>query len=180
MAFHAHGLAGIRPALGDAALEHPGVAAQQRALLAIAQSNAFHGRRLSATLLHTGQLAAARTLQAEIAQLTPPQGKEDGNELLRAMHSIVLARLNAELAQRDGRTDVAVAAAQAAVAAEDAVEAREPPTPRCGPPAQAEHGPPPQAARTWQAACTAWEVVSNSGMSRERSEIGDAERVDPL
>lgn len=91
----------------------------------MARSLDGHARALA--LLHTGQLAAARALQAEIAQLTPPQGKKDGNELLRAMHSIVLARLNAELAQRDGRTDEAVAAAQAAVAAEDAFEAREPP-----------------------------------------------------
>ena len=91
----------------------------------MARSLDGHARALA--LLHTGQPAAARTLQAELAQLAPPQGKEDGNDLLRAMHSIVLARLNAELAQRDGRTDAAVAAAQAAVAAEDAFEAREPP-----------------------------------------------------
>ena len=84
-----------------------------------------HARALA--LQHTGQHAPARALQAEIAQLTPPQGKNDGSELLRSMHSIVLARLNAELAQREGRTDAAVAAAQAAVTAEDAFEAREPP-----------------------------------------------------
>lgn len=84
-----------------------------------------HARALA--LLHTGQPAAARALQAEIAALTPPQGKNDGSELLRSMHSIVLARLNAELARHEGRADAAVAAAQAAVAAEDAFEAREPP-----------------------------------------------------
>jgi len=91
----------------------------------MARSLDGHARALA--LLHTGQIAAARSLQAEIAQLTPPQGKNDGSELLRAMHSIVLARLNAELARRDGRIDAAVAAAQAAVTAEDAFEAREPP-----------------------------------------------------
>lgn len=91
----------------------------------MARSIDGHARALA--LLHTGQLARARALQAEIAQLAPPQGQNDGSELLRAMHSIVLARLNAELAQRDGRTDAAVAAAQAAVEAEDAFEAREPP-----------------------------------------------------
>ena len=91
----------------------------------MARSLDGHARALA--LLHTGQLAAARSLQAEIAQLTPPQGKNDGSELLRSMHSIVLSRLTAELAQRDGSTDAAVAAAQAAVAAEDAFEAREPP-----------------------------------------------------
>jgi tetratricopeptide (TPR) repeat protein len=91
----------------------------------MARSLDGHARALA--LLHTGQLAAARALQAEIAQLTPPQGENDGSELLRSMHSIVLARLNAELAQRDGHSEAAVAAAQAAVAAEDAFEAREPP-----------------------------------------------------
>jgi tetratricopeptide (TPR) repeat protein len=84
-----------------------------------------HARALA--LLHTGQREAARALQSEIAQLKPPQGKEDGAELLRSMHGILLSRLSAELAQADGRTEAAIAAAQAAVAAEDAFEAREPP-----------------------------------------------------
>ena len=84
-----------------------------------------HARALA--LLYTGQLEAARALQTEIAQLALPQGKADGNELLRAMHSILLSRLSAEQAQAEGRTDAAVTAAQAAVAAEDAFEAREPP-----------------------------------------------------
>ena len=91
----------------------------------MARSLDGHARALA--LMHTGQLAAARSLHSEIARLTPPQGNNDGSELLRAMHGIVLARLNAELAQRDGRTDAAITAAQAAVAAEDALEAREPP-----------------------------------------------------
>jgi len=84
-----------------------------------------HARALA--LLRTGQPGASRALQAEIAQLKPPQGQNDGSELLRAMHSIVAARLESELALADGRTDAAVAAAQKAVMAEDAFEAREPP-----------------------------------------------------
>jgi hypothetical protein len=36
--FDAHGLAGVGLALVHAALEHPGVAAQQRAFLAVAQA----------------------------------------------------------------------------------------------------------------------------------------------
>ena len=91
----------------------------------IARTLNGHARALA--LMHTGQATAARALQAELAQLTPPQGENDGSELMRSMHSIVLSRLTAELAQLDGRTDAAVAAAQAAVAAEDALEAREPP-----------------------------------------------------
>jgi predicted Zn-dependent protease len=91
----------------------------------IARTLNGHARALA--LMHTGQAAAARALQAELAQLSPPQGKNDGSELLRSMHSIVLSRLTADLAQFDGRSDAALAAAQAAVAAEDALEAREPP-----------------------------------------------------
>jgi hypothetical protein len=91
----------------------------------IARSLNGHARALA--LMHTGQDVAARALQAELAQLTPPQGKNDGSELMRSMQSVVLSRLTAEVARLDGRTDAALAAAQAAVAAEDAIEDREPP-----------------------------------------------------
>ena len=90
-------------------------------------ARALDGHARALALLHTGQLEAARALQTEMTQLTPPQGQNDGSELLRAMHAIVLSRLSAELAQAEGRTDAAIAAAQAAVTAEDAFEAREPP-----------------------------------------------------
>jgi len=39
----AHGLAGVGLAARDAALEHPGVAAQQRSFLAVEQADGFHG-----------------------------------------------------------------------------------------------------------------------------------------
>ena len=42
MAFNAHGFTGISAAAGYGAIENPGVAAQQRAFLAVFQSNYFH------------------------------------------------------------------------------------------------------------------------------------------
>jgi hypothetical protein len=69
--FDAHGLAGVGLALGDAALEHPGVAAQQRALLAFAQRDRIDfmlaipmrlrvgGRPLDLSSPLAGQLPAA-------------------------------------------------------------------------------------------------------------------------
>jgi hypothetical protein len=42
VAFHTHGFAGIAAAFGNCAVKHPGVAPQQRTLLAWPQSNGFH------------------------------------------------------------------------------------------------------------------------------------------
>ncbi|MFM2054403.1 MAG: hypothetical protein RL456_2440 [Pseudomonadota bacterium] len=54
VALDAHGLARIGAALVDTPLEHPGVLAQERALLAFTQTDGFHGARLSRLPCRTG------------------------------------------------------------------------------------------------------------------------------
>ena len=47
MGFHPHGFAAVGAAASHAALEHPGMAAQQGAFLAVAQDDLFHGQGLA-------------------------------------------------------------------------------------------------------------------------------------